>query len=540
MTRFVFKEMFGIGSSIKPDTANSVRWSDKDLDELADSMLTPDNLDSATPAGYTYLGQFIAHDISLDSKNDRRKLHDRPWGRIKPQEITNLRCPFFDLETIYGSDDPKNKEETPRRALMEKDSKSLLKLGNTIAEGQSSSNEQLLKAFPNDLPRDRNGSEAIIVDPRNDENLVVSQLQVAFIKFHNAVVSMLGKPDSDDLFEQARRIVIRHYQHIILTDFLPKIVDEKILKRVRAEVESGSCTFDILNSDDIFMPLEFAFAAFRMGHSTIRNSYNWNRHLSNAVFLGKLALLTGRGNMAGKQTHLPTIWLINWNWFFDINGSKTRENEKFNFAKKFDTRISSLLGSFHPLIEKDVWNGPLLEKTNQKIFIRLNSLPALDLFRGRALGLPTGQEIARIFEKSANLETLQSENIEEFLPENLKKVFRDETPLWFYLLAEAESQNEGETLGNIGSWIVAETFLKLLNASPDSILDSKQGRLPLLMKNQETGKYEFSDEKKCFSMSEMLQFIKDRNTKDFDELDPIGENSVNTALAFNKPIDQKK
>jgi hypothetical protein len=527
MKRFVFKKMFGIENSFNPTTEKPHRWDDEQLDNLADSMLKPEPLDSTIPAGYTYLGQFIDHDISLDSRSDRRKPADRPWGvEIKPDTIDNLRIPLLDLETIYGFKKPRNEGEFPREGLMKDGSNTLLKLGDTVPE--SSANPAIEKSYPNDLPRDSESLTARIVDARNDENLAVAQIQVAFVKFHNAVVSRLSDSNTPALFREARKIVIRHYQHIVLNDFLPRIVDAEVLKMVRAEVDSDNHSFDILNSKDIFMPLEFAVAAFRMGHSTIRNRYNWNNQFrrdpgtegkNTPAKLEALALFTGRGKMRGDKIqrdvkHLPTIWIINWNWFFDINDSKTREKDHFNFAKKIDTKISDSLGGFHPPVVKfDGDSSQPLPETDKK---RVNSLPALDLFRGRILGLPTGQEIAQVLAEKTNLKILKPEDIESLLPDDLKETFSSETPLWYYLLAEAEKQKDGETLGNVGSWIVAETFLKLLKASPYSILK----------KEFTPDEFVFSNDGKTFGMSEMLQFIAKQNIEKsemkFDELNPIG------------------
>lgn len=471
------------------------------------------------PAGYTYLGQFIDHDISHDSKSDRFKPEDRPWEidpksppRVfDPATIVNLRTPNFDLETIYGS----SKEKIPRPDLMQNSSSSLLKLGDTVGTDTGTSD----LCYPSDLPREADNAMATIVDPRNDINLLVAQTQVAFIKFHNAVILKLTKSEKykeEELFDKAREITIRHYQHIILKDFLPKIVQEKILDEIVEKIKKGASIFYHAARADMFIPLEFSIAAFRAGHSMILNSYNLN-HIQQADgegSLNNLMLFTGRGmkQMKPEKIRLPSVWLVNWYLFYNLDKTQT-----FNVADKINTRISDALTMLRPRITEENPDG------------RASSIAALDLFRGRSLGLPTGQEVAR----AMNIEPLTAAEMQSvFTPERLQvnplfarlpEVFKDETPLWFYILAEAEIQQRGARLGEVGSRIVAETIVKILYESPFSIL-----RKPLendedfLAKDKEILESAETDTEK-FGMPEMLKFVRNINRKYFDELYPDRE-----------------
>jgi hypothetical protein len=65
---------------------------------------------------------------------------------------------------------------------------------------------------------------AIIGDPRNDENLIVSQFHHAMLKFHNQVVDLLVTAAfSGDIFAEAKKIVTQHYQWCVVHDFLPRV-----------------------------------------------------------------------------------------------------------------------------------------------------------------------------------------------------------------------------------------------------------------------------------------------------------------------------
>ena len=197
---------------------------------------TPDpraGIDSKIPAGYTYLGQFIAHEITFDKSENL----------FEPKPIS-WRSPQIDLDSLYG-DGPLSELS----ANFYEADRTRLKIGMT------SGNNSLNKSFPNDLPRD-DTKVAVISNPRNDENLAVAQTHVAFITFHNMIVEKLRNtcPDTE-LFERAKTEVVRHFHRIILEDYLPKIVDEDVLDCV---IKHGPKFFRVKRKEDLFMPLEFS------------------------------------------------------------------------------------------------------------------------------------------------------------------------------------------------------------------------------------------------------------------------------------------
>lgn len=458
--------------------------SDKSLNALSKAMA--ENRERI-PSGYTYLGQFIDHDISLDSAVvDGRS----PWGPIPSTTIYNMRTPMLNLETIYGFNKPTNRDEPAREHLLKPGSKSLLRLGDT-APGIVVS-----KVFSErDLPRIKR--KPLIVDQRNDENLAVAQTQVAFMRFHNAVVRHLGGVDSEDLFEQARQMVILHYQWIIVHDYLPKIVKKSVL-------------FDVLNNGNKFyfpdprspfIPIEFSTAAFRTSHSMIRNSYNWNRIFndepasrSSPARLYELMRNTGHGGLGGRD-NLMTDWLINWNWFFNL--SQFEQNQRFNFAMPIDTKIASQLGFLLDSNGKPPAN-----------FARESSLAAFDLYRSRASNVPSGQAVAKTI-WGTNDCILDPQQIANLLPEQFRYSLSNRTPLWFYLLAEAELEEQGQRLGEVGSRLVVETLVELIKLTQPNIFTTFGTPDPKLAS--------YDGE---FGMIEMLRFIADG---DPSELNPLGD-----------------
>lgn len=441
MTNFEYKRIF--------DTATPFYPTDEKLDALADFMsIREADEHSAIPAGYTYLTQFIDHDIMRDPLSSIQ-----PWNVVFAK-VKNQRTPFFNLESIYGI--TKKGEPVPSFLLQDK---SRFIIGSTVPVSNSN-------VFQSDLSRHKDSPKAAIFDERNDENLIIAQIQVAFMKFHNAIVESIEGEDSVEKFEEARRKTIRHYQWIILKDLLPRIINKDILE----DVKENEIEFYKPTDDDIFMPLEFSVGAYRTGHSMINNVYNWNKDFSGSVprmpSIHDLMMQTGSKKFGGNGlTQLSSDWAVNWKWFFNIDDSENSEIRKFNHAKKINASISYRLGRL----------------TKQFDYDRQFSLPAMDLFRSRMMGLPTGQDIADeiiINSKSGILtRKLQPQELADILKEkniltiDMVNEFSENTPLLFYLLAEAEIQTRGETLGDVGSRLTAITFLELLKRSEYSILN---------------------------------------------------------------------
>jgi len=239
--------------------------------------------DGTMPAGYTYFGQFVDHDITRDVTNDNDAL-DGPLPAVM-LEIEQARSPSLDLDSVYGSVPAgSNGGSSPRS---DGGTGPFFVFGPTMpSPGAGKSNQSLA----NDLPRgpktvetDADGNtkdvtKVLIPDDRNDENLIVAQMHLAWMKFHNAVARKLKNDDmslSDTMaFEQAKDLVIKHYQHIVLHDFLKLVCDPTVWDDVVKNAKIKHCYTTI--AETASMPLEFAVAAYRFGHTMIRQAYNWN------------------------------------------------------------------------------------------------------------------------------------------------------------------------------------------------------------------------------------------------------------------------
>ena len=353
--------------------------------------------DSNIPSGYTFLGQFIDHDITLDvsSKLDRR---------AHPHHIQNARTPTLDLDCVYGG----GPEASPHLYV-------------TGAHGEIHIGKATKKRPFDDLARF--DSTALIGDPRNDENLVVSQLQLAWIKFHNAVLDEVGD------FEKARNTVVHYYHRIIVEDFLPRIIGKEMTDDI---LYKGRCYYFPegfgQGEKQPYMPVEFSVAAYRFGHSMVRALYNFNTKVVQKP-------LFEFGSFKPAQT------FVQWDRYFQIKGAK-KGPEK---ARKIDRKLPGIL--FDLPFASDV-----------------KSLAQRNLLRGRSFRLPSGQGLAEQMAEDGLLDP------KEICPPDdaVTALKMPCTPLWYYVLQEAETLAKGNHLGPVGGRIVGEVLCGLVEHYRDT------------------------------------------------------------------------
>ena len=412
-----------------------VKLSNAALDALVASMEErrgPDN--PRIPAGYTYLGQFVDHDITFDPTSKLR-------GHNDPRALANFRTPRFDLDSLYGSG--------PKDQPFLYDWSSERHPGVKLLVGASSGEGSITA----DLPRNAQG-RALIGDARNDENLIVAQLHLLFIRFHNKVVDHVSAVESalgsDRLFEKAQTLVRWHYQWIVAHDFLRRIVGDRTAKTARAERR-----FYRFRGDP-FIPIEFSAAAYRFGHSMVRNDYVPNGLLGRPVPIFAVKDNPGELDHLGGFRRLPVPLAIDWRFFFELCDKKPQHSRKIDTA--LATRLFRLRAGA---------NG------------KREALARLNLQRGRALGLPSGAAVAR----AMHVEPLDEEQLLlDRLPREVRRELLRAPPLWYYVLCEAQRERgpDGHHLGRVGGRIVAEVLLGLLESDPSSYLHAKAPWKPTL------------------------------------------------------------
>ncbi len=426
--------------------------------KVAKAMISGGGGNGDVPAGYTYLGQFVDHDLTFDRTKDVVLGDD-----VTPAELVQGRSPRLDLDSLYGVG-PAN----PGSARFYAPDGLHLKVGNSRRVNNDA------KKTGHDLPRKDGERTAVIPDPRNDENLIVAQTHVSMIRFHNSVVDALpASVPAQQRFREARKKVTLHYQWLVRHDYLPRIVDPAVLDDVftngRVLVEPDAAPTDVPT-----MPVEFSIAAFRLGHSMIRSSYNWNRRFpGQAGGLEYMFDFSGLGGTLGGDLILASNWLADWRRMYDFAAAGRPDlappNDNVNVAKRIDTLLTDPLANLPP----STFGGP---DTIPFDDVRRN-LAFRNLVRAKMVRLASGQQMAqKLANKGAPVPTLTRNQILQGsggavltgLTASQKDSLVANTPLWFYILREAEFN--GGLLAGVGARLVAETFHRAIEGSRFSIV----------------------------------------------------------------------
>jgi heme peroxidase len=392
---------------------------------LFDNGAASGNNPDEVRAFFTYLGQFLDHDMTLDSL-------PLPVDFVDPNTIPNDRDQRLNLDSVYGS---RNK---PNRALYEADGKHLRVNGR-------------------DLPRNDDGS-AIIGDPRNDENQIIAQIHVAFLRAHNKLI------DQGFKFQDARQLMEWRHQWIVVHEFLPEVLDPDVYADVfRANRSHPHITqihtryYDPSNAAMAKMPVEFSVGAYRFGHSQVRAAYRLANVPSGGfiqVFHPTLPDLRGGRPITADR-------VIFWPNFLNVDGL----TPAVNIGRKIDTLLSSGLFNL-PIPGAEAGGTAILAKRN--------------IQRAREYGLPSGQAVA----KRLGVPVLKNSDIAARIPglatagltDAPGGPYKGEAPLWLYILAESQIVHDGAKLGPVGSRIVAEVIGGLLAADKNSYI--RKGWVP--------------------------------------------------------------
>lgn len=420
-------QVFGYLLGANPVTGNLSRAHIvQAMDDLVETMRVNKvkSHKNAADAGMTFLGQFIDHDITLDTTS-------AIGTKIDPRNIRNVRTPELDLDCVYG-DGP---EASP------------------YLYGTGEAHDFLLfgrKDNPYDLARNCKG-RALIGDFRNDENIIVSQIQGAFIALHN--ILMTQAQDNADAghdiancaamgvrsdvwhdainpglktFEEVRRFIRLHYHWIIINELLPAFVDQADIDHAFAH--------DIFPGAPM-MPAEFSVAAYRFGHATVQHRYT--------LRAGEAPLDLFALSAFGPRDPGATLEMAQ---FFGPKAQK---------ALPVGTDMANTLFELPDFVV-----GSGLKWGDLDIPVaQAKKLALRNILRDRtAMQLPSGQQMAR----HLGLAPLPA-------PKALTDKHITKTPLWFYCLQEAQASGKGRLTG-VGGKIVASVFARLLKEDHESVL----------------------------------------------------------------------
>ncbi|WP_246812482.1 peroxidase family protein [Microvirga sp.] len=508
-----------------PETAETLG----ELDELGNLMIDavePEDAtdetsaaDSTMPPVLTYWGQFLDHELT--ARTDRESIitsvvnaHPPVSSSTVESQFRNARTPRFDLDSVYGGSPigPGVTADvvTVISGMRHPTHVNKMRVGTAVDPGplpdsldehrdlpryvqiqasvrdaalrlaQASMSQEEFERFSSEL-----GQRALIGDTRNDENLVVAQFHLSFLRFHNKAVDFLASYKTGWLpdFASAQMLTRLHYQWLIIEGYLKGVCDPTVVDRVvqdrashffrfRAEFDARRQNTRLGNA----LPLEFSVAAYRFGHSMVRAFYDYNKNfgrpgsgiLPNATLNLLFGFTGGGGNIAGDKK-LPKNWVIDWTRFIGVAPHDSSDGQPARVARKIDTDLAPSLGK-------------MIKEGNDEADVQLKALfkhlARRNLRRGYNLRLATGQAVHQYLQQHGAVETgpitdvstiiNAKPSLREFL-RNTQSKMHQRTPLWFYLLAEAEAGG-GNRLGELGSWLVASTFIGVLLADPDSAL----------------------------------------------------------------------
>ena len=471
------------------------------------------------PSGYTYFGQFVDHDLTFDNTSSLN-VDDI---EVQSRQPSNLRTPRFDLDSLYG-DGP-----DAQPFMYDVDGASLL-----FKDSGVNATGFFLNQADRDLLRSPNG-RAIIGDKRNDENVIVGQIQLLFVRYHNAVVAKLHAEDmtltGTALFQKARDMVRWTYQSLVVRDFLPRIVQAEVLQDLQAARSSDerATRYALYDTPDKRrnLPREFVVGAYRYGHSGVRQGYRMNHKHARNIFVGSDHRVSDESLLGFKPlpaslviddfarffpSKAPTIPFVPPTEDRHKAGVGTDSKVRLQFAYKIDTNIVDPLGALPPqVMPTSPYKGGALAEVKDAIAPdKLEtpgrpSLALLNLLRGNIYRVQGGQEIALVLQSKGfpQAQPLTPEqlvvrtfvkkvddiNTYQFKP--IDPQLQQDTPLWFYILAEAQAPiaahfgadtfPETEMLNGVGAlsqlgWvggrIVAEVFYGLLDSDSESFVNA--------------------------------------------------------------------
>jgi len=429
-----------------PWTTGNPDQDDTILNELGAAMHVANRKNGTIAAGFTYFGQFVDHDMTFDPTSLGE-------NAVDVDDLVNFRTPALDLDSLYGSG-PRDQPYLYQRNTTTASAQMLVGPVQGVPPAVPGGGDAQVQAMDGefyDLPRIADGLSqmtAVIGDKRNDENLIVAQLHRTMLHFHNAV--SLKFPELS--FADVRKVVTHHYQQIVLNEYLPAIVGQTTVDAALKELKYYLIGPGYLASSP-YMPLEFAGAAYRFGHSMVRPDYNFNKVFNIAAgpdlsnFLQAFTF-TGNREFGGfGLTRYPTNWLLDWRQFFDGLGATAQR------AFAIDAEVTDRL----------------FIQSEQKFLAQLNLLRGAKHYK-----LPSGQAVAaRMGLPALTLAQLESGTAGDVVK---KHQLSHQTPLWFYILKEAEVLEGGKHLGPVGGTIVAEVIVGLMKDDPESMLNTSTPR----------------------------------------------------------------
>ncbi|WP_226992186.1 peroxidase family protein [Aliiglaciecola lipolytica] len=395
------------------------------------------------PGGYTYFGQFIDHDLVLSQDsctnlNNEKKGCDSEWF----EHYKICRKVGLNLNPVYAGNDNWCKC-----------------CGKLLFRTESSPNTCQGEAI--DIPRNFEKRISLIPDKRNDENWLVAQLHLQFIKLHNKFCDLdVESKNSYQKFDKSKSKCIQVYRQIIKNDYLKRILSEDVYQFV---IDDKSTLRSLKNwsretaNNSSKLQLIFEKAAFRFGHTMVRESYIL-RKSSNSIPLRmdidelfRFSMNGARKNNISNKSHV-----VEWDMLFD--GYSFNESHPVFPAIRF--KLPLLTCPENHLAIRNLIRGEFYELPSfNRVCLEIKS--SLDEHIGNPFSTKIQRHFDHIIESAGQLSPKFFEPLIYHLKENqIFDIVSEHCPLWLGILCEAyfckkDNMEFEKMLGPAGSLLVA-------------------------------------------------------------------------------------
>jgi hypothetical protein len=433
------------------------------------------------PSGYTYLLQFVAHDL-VHSAIPLSVAGGLGGG------TTNARRTPLRLETLYGSG-PVGSPHIYALDAPNDDRRTKLRLGRMRWKENAPATGCPFRDIARTPAENVTGidrsiagvrvalTEALVADPRNDDHAVMSQLTALLALLHNGLIDIIRRHEGNagpngqfgaayKRFLCARGALMAIYHNVIRNDLMRRVIHPAIYASYR-----GPDPHFIDRPEparhaaigDWEIPFEFSHGAFRFGHAMVRPEYQINDlSLHDLNITLEKSSVNDPANMPLDET-----WMVQWSRFFEIDGSSP------NLSRRIGPHLSDGLGNdqIFPAFDETARVGLLYRDLLGAGLAGMWSVDALiaEIGNRRPQLIAASRLLTdRAYRVDQLREWLVSGQVYGALTDKDIETLSNDPPLPFFILFEAMQQVEGLQLGLLGSIIVSETIFGALASDPQS------------------------------------------------------------------------
>jgi hypothetical protein len=475
------------------------------------------------PSGYTYLLQFVAHDLVHSA------IPLSVAGTLGAGTANARRTPL-QLETLFGSgpvgspfvyalDAPNDDRRTKLRLGRMRWKDKNVEAGCPFRDIARAPAENVTGIDRSIAGHRVALTEALVADPRNDDHAIMSQLTALFALLHNNLIDLVRRHEPTagpnahfgaayKRFLCARGALTSIYHNILRKDLMRRVIHPEIYAAYCGpNPDFIDRPVDASRADDGWqIPIEFSHGAFRFGHAMVRPEYHINdfstHDLNNTL----------EKSSANDPVNMPldSSWIVRWSRFFEMNGPRP------NFSRRIGPYLSDGLGNdqIFPAFDETDRVGLLYRDLFGAAIAGMWSVDAL--IAEIAVRRPHFINMSRLLSDRAwrvsqIREWLASAPVYGGLTADDIETLSNDPPLPFFILFEAMHQAEakGLCLGPLGSIIVSEVIFGALHSESESF-ESSATSLAETLANVAVDHYPkniFADVPEIERMDQLVEFV---------------------------------